>query len=489
MIIMNAKKLFSKWSLGLLLFGFGLVSNANNLQITGTAVTGSNISFNVSWENSWNANLAPANWDAVWIFVKYQDCATRQWYHAAIATTGNTAASPLQVDLVPDAKGVFLRRSAFGGGDIASTAITLALNIPAGTYNYKVFGIEMVNIPQGDFQVGDATSTGTYSSATITASSQSGGLSAATLGGASVNIPATFPMGYNSFYSMKYEVTQEQYVEFLNTLTYDQQKERTGIDPIAAPGTGAFTTGSQYRNGVTLITSGNNSTLPAVFACDATAGVENNVDDGQNIAMNWMSWADLAAYLDWACLRPMTELEFEKICRGTAPRVAGEYPWGTTDFNYYSTGSIVGGTGFKSNENISTIVNGRNLWSNAVVVTGAGYGPCRVGMFATSVTGRSSSGAAYYGVMEMAGNVWERTVTTGNATGAAFTGALGDGTLTVLGDADVATWPSSTTALGLGLRGNGYYNTSANPSRTSDRTNATTASPTRSYTYGGRGVR
>ena len=334
---MNAKKLFSKWSLGLLLFGFGLVSNANNLQITGTAVTGSNISFNVSWENSWNANLAPANWDAVWIFVKYQDCATRQWYHASIATSGNTAASPLQVDQVTDAKGVFLRRSALGGGNIGSTAITLALNIPAGTYNYKVFGIEMVNIPQGDFQVGDATSTGTYSSATITASSQSGGLSAATLGGASVNIPATFPMGYNSFYSMKYEVTQEQYVEFLNTLTYDQQKERTGIDPIAAPGTGAFTTGSQYRNGVTLITSGNNSTLPAVFACDATAGVENNVDDGQNIAMNWMSWADLAAYLDWACLRPMTELEFEKICRGTAPRVAGEYPWGTTDFNYYST--------------------------------------------------------------------------------------------------------------------------------------------------------
>jgi len=288
---------------------------------------------------------------------------------------------------------------------------------------------------------------------------------------------------------MKYEVTQEQYVEFLNTLTYDQQKERTGIDPIAAPGTGAFTTGSQYRNGVTLITSGNNSTLPAVFACDATAGVENNVDDGQNIAMNWMSWADLAAYLDWACLRPMTELEFEKICRGTAPRVAGEYPWGTTDFNYYSTGSIATGTGFKSNENISTIVNGRNLWSNSGVVAGAGYGPCRVGMFATSVTGRSSSGAAYYGVMEMAGNVWERTVTTGNATGAAFTGALGDGALTVLGDADVATWPSSTTALGLGLRGNGYYNTSTNPSRTSDRTNATTASPTRSYTYGGRGVR
>jgi formylglycine-generating enzyme required for sulfatase activity len=486
---MNAKKLFSKWSLGLLLFGFGLVSNANNLQITGTAVTGSNISFNISWENSWNTNLAPANWDGVWVFVKYQDCATRQWFHAAIATTGNTAASPLQVDQVTDAKGVFLRRSALGGGNIASTAITLALNIPAGTYNYKVYGIEMVNIPQAAFEVGDGTSAATYSSITVNAASQSGGLSAATLGGASVNLPATFPMGYNSFYSMKYEMTQEQYVEFLNTLTYDQQKERTTIDPISAPGTGAFTTASQYRNGIKLITSGNNSTLPAVFACDATAGVENNVDDGQNIAMNWLSWADLAAYLDWSALRPMTELEFEKICRGIAPRVAGEYPWGTTDFNNYTSSSIVSGTGLRPNENIASIVNGRNLWSNTGTVAGAGFGPCRVGMLATSTTGRASSGASYYGVMEMSGNVWERTVTTGNATGAAFTGALGDGNLTVLGDADVTSWPSVTTAVGLGLRGNGYYNINANASRTSDRTSATSASVPRSYTYGGRGVR
>lgn len=484
---MKTKKLFSKLALTLLLFGFGLTSNANNLQITGTAVSGSNLTFNISWENSWNTNLAPANWDAVWVFVKYQDCATRQWFHASIATSGNTAASPLQVDLVSDAKGVFLRRSALGGGNIASTAITLALNIPAGTYNYKVYGVEMVNIPQGDFQVGDATSVSTYSNATITSSSQSGGLTAATLGGASVNIPATFPMGYNSFYSMKYEMTQEQYMEFLNTLTYNQQKERTGIDPIAAPGTGAFTTSNQYRNGIKLITSGNNSTLPAVFACDATAGVENNVDDGQNVAMNWLSWADLAAYLDWAALRPMTELEFEKICRGPQPRVAGEYPWGTTDFSFYASNSL--SNPLLANETIVSIVNGRNMWANAVVVSGTTYGPSRVGIFATGSTGRASSGASFYGVMEMSGNIWERTVTTGNATGASFTGALGDGNLTLLGDADVTTWPNVSTALGLGLRGNGYYNGSSNPSRTSDRTNATTVSNTRSYTYGGRGVR
>jgi formylglycine-generating enzyme required for sulfatase activity len=43
--------------------------------------------------------------------------------------------------------------------------------------------------------------------------------------------------------------------------------------------------------------------------------------------MNILSWFDVAAYLDWAALRPMTELEFEKVCRGPENRIAGEYAW------------------------------------------------------------------------------------------------------------------------------------------------------------------
>ena len=58
---MNALKLLSKWSLGLLLFGFALSSYGNNIQITGTSVSGSNITFTVSWQNSWNTTIAPAN--------------------------------------------------------------------------------------------------------------------------------------------------------------------------------------------------------------------------------------------------------------------------------------------------------------------------------------------------------------------------------------------------------------------------------------------
>lgn len=460
--------------------------NANNVTISGTSVAGSNVTFNISWDNSWNTNLAPNNWDGVWVFVKYQSCATRLWAHADLSTISadHSTVAPLQVDAVSDGKGVFIRRSALGGGNITATSVTLKMTIPAGTYNYKVFGVEMVNVPQGNFDVGDATGVSTFNSINVTAVSQSGGLSAAVLGGASATVPATFPMGYNAFYSMKYEITQEQYVEFLNSLTYDQQKSRTINDPISAAGTYAFTNGN--RNGIRISVPGSNSALPAVFACDATPGVENNSDDGQNIAANWLSWGDLTAYLDWAALRPMSELEFEKICRGTMPRVAGEYPWGSTAIvQVYSTlAGLV--NDFTPTESYSPVANG--LCAYALGSAAAAYGPLRAGVFATGSSGRASAGASYYGAMEMGGNVWERTVTTGNASGVAFTGNSGDGTLDAAGQANQSSWPSPVTATGSGFRGGDYVNTAAYVC-TSDRGSATTVLATRNYNHGGRGVR
>lgn len=469
-----------------LFFLFAINASANNVEITGTSVSGSNITFNISWENSWYANVAPANWDAVWVFVKYQDCNTRVWAHAGLSTVSgdHTAGSPLQVDTVTDGKGVFIRRSALGGGNISATSITLKMTIPAGTYNYKVFGIEMVNVPQGAFDLGDGVSTSTFNSISVNATSQSAGISAATIGGGGPSIPATFPVGYNSFYCMKYEISQLQYVEFLNSLTFAQQQSRITSDPTSAAGTYATFGAYYYRNGVVIETPGNNAAIPAVFGCDATNGVVNNVNDGQSVAMSNLSWADLAAYLDWAALRPMTELEFEKVCRGTAPRVAGEYPWGDTTINPFYSTTVV--NSLQPTEAANAVVNGR--CAHALGSSSTLYGPLKVGVFATATSGRSSAGAAYYGAMEMGGNLWERTITVGNAAGVAFNGTLGDGTLTPIGDANQATWPSVTTATGVGFRG-GEYVSPASYVRTSDRTSASSTSAARAYTQGGRGVR
>lgn len=482
---MKSNNYFSKITL-VLFFLFTFSSNANNLEITGTSVSGSNITFNISWENSWNANVAPSNWDAVWVFIKYQDCNTRLWAHAGLSTVAgdHTAASPLQVDPVADGKGVFIRRSALGGGNISATTITLKLNIPAGTYNYKVFGIEMVNVPQSAFELGDGLSTGTFNSITVNAASQSGGITAATIGGGGPTVPAAFPMGYNSFYCMKYEISQLQYVEFLNSLTFSQQQNRIATDPTSATGTYVTFGSNIYRNGIVIETPGNNAAIPAVFGCDATNGVINNNNDGQNIAMNNLSWADLSAYLDWSALRPMTELEYEKVCRGTMPRVAGEYAWGDTNINpFYSTTVL---NPFLPGEVANAAVNGRCAYGLAS--SNGAYGPLRVGVFATGTSGRSSAGASFYGAMEMAGNVVERTVTVGNATGVLYTGVLGDGSLTAIGDANQANWPAPATAAGSGFRG-GEYVSPATYLRTSDRQSAASTQAVRAYTYGGRGVR
>jgi formylglycine-generating enzyme required for sulfatase activity len=225
---------------------------------------------------------------------------------------------------------------------------------------------------------------------------------------------------------MKYEVTQQQYVDFLNTLTQTQATERKyTLDPLAKRYT---ITGSAVGSYATT---------------------------NPNVACNYLSWADGAAYADWSGLRPMTELEFEKACRGPQAAVSSEYAWGT---------AAVAGSPYTlsdagaSNEGIvtsySTTVG--NAVYNTTKVSG-NNGPVRVGIFAAHGmnSGRVSAGASYWGIMELSGNLWERPVTIDNAEGRAFTGTHGDGLLTSDGDADAATWPGAN-AVGAGWRGGSW---------------------------------
>jgi hypothetical protein len=88
--------------------------------------------------------------------------------------------------------------------------------------------------------------------------------------------------------------------------------------------------------------------------------------------------------------------------------------------------------------------------------------------------------------MELSGNLWERVVTVGNATGRTFSGVHGNGTLTAGGAADVSGWPA---AAGTGWKGGSWFNTTTNSATTSDRAQAAIADNTRAADAGGRGVR
>ena len=238
---------------------------------------------------------------------------------------------------------------------------------------------------------------------------------------------------------MKYEISQEQYAEFLNTLTDAQDDNR-------------------YPNS----NGSNRHTISGSYGSYSASA--------PNRACNYLSWSDGLAYADWSGLRPMTELEYEKICRGTGA-ADDSYAWGNT--------SIAGSAYTISNDGAANAAISAGYATDPVgnasynTTDGSLDGPLRCGIFATATSTRAEAGASYYGVMEMSGNLWERCVTVAeycwdgtdwnNATNAGlFDGQHGNGVLDASGYADVANWPSKTvtsgyTASGAGSRGGDWH--------------------------------
>ncbi|MFZ1692104.1 MAG: SUMF1/EgtB/PvdO family nonheme iron enzyme [Flavobacteriales bacterium] len=493
--------------------------HANNIQVTNTTLvdnTGSTVKvqFDISWENSWRGG-GVNNWDAAWVFVKYRQ-GQGAWQHVYVNPSGHTtpAGSLLEPGLVdPGAAhnattnpvvGLFLRRDADGNGTFTATGVQLlwdygVLGIAINDISQvQVFAVEMVYVNQGAFTAGSG---GTEISAFILTTISTGTANTApsgtgSLGGQAGGFPtgqtaptsATWPNGFNAFYCMKYEVTQQGYVDFLNSLSYAQQITRTATAPNSAAGTGALSSTNADRNGIDINIPGVDPGTAAVYACNLNGnGVYGEATDGKDIACNFLSWGDLTAYLDWSGLRPMTELEFEKACRGPLFPLADEYPWGTTGvaasaFTLASPGA--------TNEGIAT--NYSTTVGNAVYgsTNGTPSGPKRVGIFAAngSNSGRVTAGASYFGIMELGGNVYERAVTIGNPSGRVFTGTHGNGVLALDGDANVATWPVPSTADGAGVFGGSWL---AVPRfmRVSNRELAAVAFGNRDNSRGGRGCR
>ena len=494
-------------ALALLLFA-GSVA-ANNINVSNIRVTGQNttagennpanytlVQFDLSWENSWRTSSAPNNWDAAWVFVKYR-VGSGDWQHAWLNNTGHSSGTGTSATidaglLTPGtafhattnpALGVFIYRSADGTGNFSITGAQLRWNYGANgvadnaTVDVKVFAIEMVYVPAGNFYVGSG---GTETSAfymypkttnpyqitgegAITVGTTDGNLyyPSSTYGGdQSGPIPANFPKGYAAFYCQKYEISQQQYVDFLNTLTSAQASTR-------------YPNATTNRHAIT-VSGGVYSTTNPYVAC------------------NFLSWMDGAAYSDWAGLRPMPELEFEKACRGLETPVANEYAWGTA--------TVAGNAYTLENDNATN----EGIASNYSTSTGnASYditdgsidGPLRVGIFAANADnqGRITAGASYYGIMELSGNLWERAVTVGNATGRDFTGLHGNGALSTNGHANETAWPGLTSgevtgATGSGFRGGTWYH-GASLMRVSDRVGAANTYTVRRHNCGFRAVR
>jgi formylglycine-generating enzyme required for sulfatase activity len=490
-------------------------AEANNITVANASIKGVNLTqgtakvqFDISWNNSWRS---AKNYDAAWVFVKYSTDAGVTWSAVTLKASNNTpgavptgfsagTGTGLEIFVATDKKGAFLQRSANGSGTLNTTSIQFVWDYTTdgvsntGTVRVKVFAIEMVYIPTGTFSLGSGgaetsafysypTTTNPYqvsSEGTIAVGTGTGNLyyAAGSNGGdQSGPIPAPFPKGYTAFYMMKYEISQGQYADFLNTLTRTQQGIRVetniSTDAITNIYVMSNTATVTYRNTITCPASGNGTSSPIAFSVSRP-----------DRACNYLSWADLTAYADWAGLRPMTELEFEKACRGTLSPVANEYAWG--DATTPTAAQTISGTE-DGTETITT--SGANCnYSNWTFTGGdADHGPLRCGIFATASSTRASSGAGYYGNMELSGSLWERPVTIGNTTGRAFDGQNGDGALDASGIANVANWPGID-ANGTGFRG-GNWRGAVTITRASDRVSAANTVTIRDVNQGGRCVR
>jgi formylglycine-generating enzyme required for sulfatase activity len=533
---------------------------ANNIQVNNAIIAEHNesnnyvmIQFDLQWENSWRTNNlngdVVTNWDAAWVFLKYK--VNGVWNHVKVNNNGHIVPAGATMDLglynpgnayninSNPVIGLFFYRNANGTGTFAINGIRLRWNYQDNGVNFndvediKIYGIEMVYVAEGSFYVGDGNTTNsemgvlhaagnpgqpfqiTSESLITTASSGTGNLWGT--GGVAYpqsygehvspadphDIPGTFPKGFKPYYCMKYKISQQGYVDFINTLTRQQQGSRTRALELGSYFHGSAIATNQstriYRNGIRFL-SDPGAPLPRVFGCDFNGNnIAGETDDGTDIECNFLNWGDVTAYLDWTGLRPMTELEFEKAARGPTYPLVHEYAWGTnTIINngqwnhiYYQISNSASPDEGITN-NFSTTLG--NAFYNFTTPAVPESGPHRVGIFAANPAnnGRVSAGASYYGIMEMSGSLFDVVIGIGTTESRQYTGNHGNGLLNITGFADETTW--TPVGVGNGIKGGRWSSPMlsggvvANIS-ISDRQSVNSSGSVRSHDRGGRGVR
>ena len=396
------------------------------------------IKLNIAWNNSWhNAK----NHDGVWLFFKYLPYPYGEndnYVHAKVKTGGhklihnhieNSPGPDFEVSI--DKVGLFIYPKSQYRGHLNWSILVEMEDVKEDLIRRSIgiYGIEMVLIPEGKFTIGDADTSAIKSNFTFYKSDKNGkydGLytienestpipvgagngslyyhveTAAYQGDQKGSIPTEFPKGFNAFWIMKYELTQGAYAEFLNSISNSATYQRAnfgGRDYVEA------------RGSIQLINKKFIAHSPLRPA-------------------NFISWDDAMAYADWAGLRPYTELEYEKACRGPLSPIAREYSWNTA-----------------SKEKLIRYID-----KHDELTLLDGYTESDL-----TDQNRELFGASYYWVMDLSGSVWERVVTIGDSTGRAFKGSHGDGILSY-GFATLDDWPKgSTETSGFGFRGGGYY--------------------------------
>ncbi len=475
----------------------------------------SSVTFDLAWNHSWRATWTESakrtggktplefeSWDAAWVFVKFRKPGTHGWTNATLSAEASDHSVPrgatLDVGMTDDEKsaaGVFVYRAASGSGANDFKGVKLnwkhaadGVEVPADV-EVRVLSVQMVYVPQSPFWLGDGFSA-TYpneyagqfeagmSGKPLRIESENalllGGEDNKNLGSheshgmrqpedftsdATQILPAEFPKGYEAFYCMRNEITEAHWVEYLNMQSYPGQKacvDRVSTNgPHLPPGTPAVGKGGWP---IKVKVSG-------VAPADGRPGKPAVYETGRPfLPCGGLIMSDCLAYSAWTGLRPMTELEYEKACRGPLTPVPGEYAWGTakisgktyhrpTDRNadVSQEGYVLRDAG-TANERLEwkgelkpDAETGNAVWQGAmhrdaqgrvdIVNIGHRYSGrnLRVGIFATPTSDRVAAGASYWGILDLSGNMWERVMVVGSHHGREFAGKHGAGIFRVDG--------------------------------------------------------
>jgi hypothetical protein len=302
------------------------------------------VTFDLAWDNSWRAKweepaeknvtgkpLQVESWDAAWVFVKFLTRETgaksNLWQHAALDTDAARHQAPsgavLDVGLNDDGGngvGVFIYRDVPGSGPVAYKGVTLKWRSDhrSPITDLRVHAIPMVYVPQGPFKTkgpwghplssinnGDTTKAGGYrvGQSAVVGSGWGTNHVAITrnrrLEAGTAPKSDAWPNGYGAFYCMKYSISQGQYADFLNSLPVVQDELR-------------------YYCGYNV----NRFSIRRV----ADKGVY--MAEAPDRACNFLPYNRIYAYTAWAGLRPITDLEYEKACRGPRDVASEADAWG-----------------------------------------------------------------------------------------------------------------------------------------------------------------